>query len=293
MSALPTWLGTPSATSSPASADGALPCDSPDGPMIVPCGQAHAPVNLSPRLAVALDLMTNGTCGPTSSGLSSSAALSQSLANRLRARTDSLGSTLYTLTWKVRTTPAGRSICALRGSVRRTSDSDSTGWPTPTAADSQRGVRDARPWDTGKPLGQIVALAAWATPAARDHRHANAQPFAERGGGKKGEQLNNQVVHLAGWPTPMARTPARNGNNEAGNNDSSRKTVALSTTDGPARRTAAGEMLTGSSAEMESGGQLNPAHSRWLQGYPPVWDACGAMVTRSSPRSRKSSSKRT
>jgi hypothetical protein len=30
-----------------------------------------------------------------------------------------------------------------------------------------------------------------------------------------------------GWPTPMAGTPAQNGNNEAGNNDSSRKTVAL------------------------------------------------------------------
>src|SRR5882762_301942 len=29
------------------------------------------------------------------------------------------------------------------------------------------------------------------------------------------------------WPTPMAGTPAQNGYNEAGNNDSSRKTVAL------------------------------------------------------------------
>src|SRR6185295_14319390 len=31
----------------------------------------------------------------------------------------------------------------------------------------------------------------------------------------------------AGWPTPMAGTPAQNGNNAAGNNDSSRKTVEL------------------------------------------------------------------
>lgn len=30
-----------------------------------------------------------------------------------------------------------------------------------------------------------------------------------------------------GWPTPMAGSPATNGNNEAGNNDSSRKTVEL------------------------------------------------------------------
>ncbi len=32
---------------------------------------------------------------------------------------------------------------------------------------------------------------------------------------------------LIGWPTPMAGTPAQNGYNEAGNTDSSRKTVAV------------------------------------------------------------------
>jgi DNA (cytosine-5)-methyltransferase 1 len=37
--------------------------------------------------------------------------------------------------------------------------------------------------------------AQWATPAQRDYRHPNAKPYAERGGGKKGEQLNNQVAH--------------------------------------------------------------------------------------------------
>jgi len=34
-------------------------------------------------------------------------------------------------------------------------------------------------------------------------------------------------VTLATWPTPMAGTPAQNGNNAAGNNDSSRRTVEL------------------------------------------------------------------
>ena len=36
-------------------------------------------------------------------------------------------------------------------------------------------------------------------------------------------------------------------------------------------------MLTGCSAGMESGGQLNPAFSGWLQGFPEAW--CHAALT--------------
>lgn len=55
--------GTPSATFSPASADGATPCGSQDGPATGPSGRGAAPVNLSPRQAKVWARRILGTCG--------------------------------------------------------------------------------------------------------------------------------------------------------------------------------------------------------------------------------------
>ena len=109
---------------------------------------------------------------------------------------------------------------------------------------------------------------------------------------------------LGSWPTPMAGNPGKPGQyNQAGNTDFSRKVEALIGKDvkghglnlvgwkrdagQPARLTASGEMLIGSTAGMESGGQLNPAHSRWLMGYPPEWCDCAVTATPSSRKSRR------
>jgi hypothetical protein len=101
-------------------------------------------------------------------------------------------------------------------------------------------------------------------------------------------------ANLAGWPTPTSLAPAKNGNNEAGNSAGlvAIRELALGMLDTPARLTASGVMLIGSSAGMESGGPLNPEHSRWLMGYPIAWGYCGAMVTRSTRKSRPPSLKR-
>ena len=288
-----TCEGIPSATSSPELASGATPCAAPAGPTTDLFGQGAALVSLSARQAKALGLLTSGTYGRTSTGLSNSAALQSSLASRLQARTASLGSTLYRLTWKDRATPAGQSIPALRASARRTSDSDCTGWPTPQASDSTGGGQAKRAMGEtrhGSNLNDFAMLAGWPTPQTSDST-GGGQAKRAMGETRHGSNLNDFAM-LAGWPTPSASDTRKYSDKavsdflagECRNGHGLDLNLATQIV-GPARLTATGEMLTGSTAGMVAGGQLRPEFSRWLMGLPYEWDLCAPI---SKPKSRKS-----
>jgi hypothetical protein len=193
-----------SVTSSPVSESGRPRFDSPASPTTPISGPDPVRVSHSRPPVAGPEPKTLDTSGPAGSLLSTSVALQSSLANRLRAQLDSRGSTLFTLTWKERVTPSGRRICALRASVRRTSDKGCTSWPTPTSA-RQSTCETPETWNgrsdnpRSLPLEVAVKLAGWPTTVKEDARSSARHGYMITG--NQGSTLLD-TARLAGWPTP-------------------------------------------------------------------------------------------
>ena len=245
------------ATSLPGSGDGAGHSGLPDGRMTGPCGPAPVLANLSARQAGDLGLLTSGTYGRGGFISSGSADLQSSLANRLRQRLPLSGLTLFRMTWKQRVTPLGRLICALRASGRRTSGS---------------------------------GCGSWQTPACRDWKDNDGDQYMEKylGEGMTSYCHLGTQVQLSSWPTPSAQGSAgeisedleRRG--EKWVNTKTGRVLQTNLATDVKMLAISGTPANGSPAGTGSSGQLNPAFSLWLMGYPPEWGNCAPLGTRSA-----------
>lgn len=261
-----TLIATRESTFLQASADGSTLSNSQDGHRGDPSGQDHAPASLSASQDARRERMTRGTSGRSSSVSSASAALQRSLASRLRAQLDENGSPEYSLTWKHWDMPSREPICVLRASAHRISASGSTGWPTPAShefeiRDVDRMLERRREQKAlgrngngfGMTLGMtaMAVLSGWATPTTRDWKDSPGMVTTRPDGKSRLDQLGRQAFG-----------------------------IVPSLSNAPTESTGGSLLPT-----------LNPAFSRWLMGFPPEWDVCAPMETRSSRRSQPRSSK--
>ena len=243
---------THNAISSQESAGGPTPSNSPDGPATGRYGPEAVPVSRFRARESTRAMPTTDTYGQHSSGLSPSAALTASLANRLAARMDVNGSPEYALTWKHWDMPAGEPICRLRASPRRTSAPGCIGWPTPVASDANKRIRT----------------------------YQGAVREAERRSMNRSDLQTVVMVGLAGWGTPQARDwkSERNQSNIPVNGYLPRQVRIADPAEYLGQRVH-GATRNGSGVRTDTTGALTPQFVCWLMGYPQEWVSCADSAT--------------
>jgi hypothetical protein len=211
------------------------------------------------------------------------------LTARLKARL-SLEHPVFSLTWKKKATPSGRVVSRLQVSARSTSGRDCGSWQSPRGQISgdtaetheQRQIRVIA--KHGRRMGTPIEvqaqwmippaqLATWPTPTAQDQIGSGVKDYPATATHHSGTTLTD-AANLATWATPQACDSRGSADAEP------RKFHEL-----PNQTTlTSGPMSSGSPVATAKRGQLNPALSRWLCGYPVSW--CQAAIRAHRTRTR-------
>lgn len=218
--------------------------------------------------------------------------LQKRIERSLHRRLSGCVSLEYKLTWKHWDMQWGPAIYARRAFPHRTSAKGYGGWPTTDAqamnvgCDPEKHLRRlkrlARKWKNGNgaglTLGAAAAVAGWPTCLARDHQ---------------GDEVTEESIarsklpvtaKIAGYPTPQASdfngsSPRPRLKGDQNRDPSMPGSYRKDLRDLP--HMISGKTTSGSRAETEGRGALNPDLARWLMGYPEEWGYSGAMAMQS------------
>jgi len=210
-------------------------------------------------------------------------------------------------------TDSERKIDVLMGVRETVNGPKLASWPSPKAqedgrtleqyeAGRLRGYETRKGKTSGGPsskqggLSIAVQLASWPTPVANDDNKTPEAHLAmkRRMGERDGTEANRTAITslqvmaqtVSSWATPAARDYRSNAASEAHHQARAEQTRGKPLSE-QAHQLASGVTLSGSPAETAKPGQLNPAFSLWLMGYPTAWARCAGQVMRSSRRSRR------
>ena len=300
---------------------GAVPSSSPAGPPTGPAGPEAVPARLSAPQGRWWDSTTSAIYGLSSAVSFATAALTSSLANRLRERLSSDGSIEYAETWKRKVTPSGLPYWAHIAQARRIPVKDCIGWRSPGAG-NWRGTcsdsLDARmssghaqnlqdlvllavlPWPkspmAGDTEGGIMEIRPGTTGKykLRDYAMVSAYQSPRANDCLKRGALTPDIRH--GLPGQAALIPwqtvtVNDSKNAAGPSQWRRRTgdrirsLALNC---EVLQVFLGADPASSSAPTEAFGgyRLNPYFSAWLMGFPRAWTECGLRAYRKQKASR-------
>ncbi len=126
----------------------------------------------------------------------------------LKARLNRIGSTEYSMTWKEKVTPFGRSVWQHVPSTPPTSETESTGSPWTTPCASETGNRQGKYPQGGTFLNTQMVHAQWPTPTVADVQGGRKT----RSGERSDEPLLNGLMT---WGTPRASDGEKGGPNQA------------------------------------------------------------------------------